>query len=198
MNKNAGFSLVLIVLTCLTIALILHAPPHHEEKPLTQQLDHQPNAFIHKVDYYQYNDKGDLHSHLVSPFIIYFSYNNSFYFTLPYCLIYTSQHIPWVISADRGKSQNAIESIYLWDHVKIHEPSQSKKLETIITTNSMIIFPNRSFAHTDQPITIVRPDSVIKATGMTTDLKNGIIHLLSHIQGIYETDANQLKTTKKK
>ena len=189
MNKNVGFSLVLIILACLTIALILHNSPHHENL-LKQQLDHQPNAFIHKVDYYQYNDKGDLHSHLVSPYIIHFSRNNSFYFILPHCLIYTSQHEPWAISADRGKSQNEIEWIYLWGHVKIHEPPHTKELETTITTKNMIIFPSRSFAQTDQPVTIVRPDSIIKATGMTTDLKHGIIRLISHTLGIYEADTS--------
>ena len=191
MNKNIRFSLVLIVLVCLTTtALMLHNSPHHETLP-KQQLDHQPNAFMREVDYYQYNDEGDLRSHLVSPFIIHFPYKNSSRFTSPHYLIYTSQHMPWTISADRGKSQNGIEWVYLWGHVKIYEPSQATKVETKITTHNITIFPCRSFAQTDQPVIIVRPDSLIKATGMTADLKKGIIHLLSHSRGVYEADTSR-------
>lgn len=192
MNKNVGFSLILIVLTCLTTALMFpNSLPH--KKLLKQQLDHQPNTFMREVDYYQYDDQGDLHSHLVSPFIVHFPYKNSSRLTSPHYLIYTSQHVPWTIHADHGKSQNGIEWIYLWDHVKIHEPSQAMEVETTISTQDITIFPRRSFAQTDQPVTIVRPDSLLKATGMTADLKKGLIHLLSHSRGVYEANANHPK-----
>ncbi|MFW0094595.1 MAG: LPS export ABC transporter periplasmic protein LptC [Coxiella endosymbiont of Haemaphysalis qinghaiensis] len=189
MNKYVGFSLVLIVLACLTTtAFMLHTSPHCEKLP-KQQLDRQPNAFMREVNYYQYNDKGNLHSHLISPFIVHFPYKNSSYFISPHYLIYTSQHVPWTISADRGKSQHGIEWIYLWGHVKIHEPTQATKIETTITTKNITIFPYHSFAQTKQSVIIVRPNSLIKATGMTVDLKKGIIHLLSHTQGVYKTNA---------
>lgn len=191
MNKYVGFSLILIVFACLTtITFMLRTSPHCEQF-LKKQLSHQPNAFMREVNYYQYNDEGNLHSHLVSPFIVQFPYKNSSYFISPHYLIYTSQHVSWTISADRGKSQNGIERIYLWGHVEIHEPAHATKTETIITTRNITIFPYRSFARTDQPVTIVRPNSLIKATGMTADLKKGIIHLLSHAQGVYEANATK-------
>lgn len=138
---------------------------------------------MYKVDYYQYNNKGDLYGHLISPFIVHCSYKNSSYFAVPHYFICTSQHVPWVISADYGKSQNAIEWIYLWGHVKIQKLSQGTKVETTITTKNITIFPCRSFARTNQLVTIVRSNSIITAIGMTIDLKNSVIHLLSYAQG---------------
>ena len=198
MNKYVGFSLVLIILACLTTTAFMLRTFPHCKKLLKQQLDRQPNAFMRKVNYYQYSDEGNLHSHLVSPFIVQFSYKNSSYFISPHCLIYTSQHVPWIISADRGKSQNGIEWIYLWGHVKIHEPTQATKIKTTITTRNITIFPYRSFAQTDQPVTIVRPNSLIKAIGMTADLKTGIIHLLSHARGIYEASERHQTASEKR
>lgn len=192
MNKNFGFSLILILLACFTTGLIFpNSLPH--EKLLKQQLDCQPNTFMCEVDYYQYDDQGDLHSHLVSPFIVHFPYQNSFHLSSPYYLIYTAQHVPWSIHANYGKSYNGIKWIYLWGHVKIYKPSQATEVETTITTKNMTIFPRSSFAQTDQTVTIVRPDSLVKATGMTVDLKKGLIHLLSNSQGVYESNANLLK-----
>ncbi|MFV9989279.1 MAG: LPS export ABC transporter periplasmic protein LptC [Coxiella endosymbiont of Dermacentor nuttalli] len=190
MNKNFGFSLILIVLTCLIILLMLCNFPCHEklQKP---QLDRRPNVIMYKVNYYQYNDKGDLHSHLVSPCVFHFIYKNSSHFTVPHYFICTSQHVPWVISADHGKSQNAIEWIYLWGHVRIHKLLQETKVETTITTKDITIFPHRSFARTDQPVTIVCSNSIITAIGMIIDLKNSVIHLLSYARGIDKTNTDR-------
>ena len=70
----------------------------------------------------------------------------------------------------------------------IHQPEQANNLKTDITTSHVTILPNQSIAKTDQSVTITRPDSIVKATGMQADFKTGIIELLSHSRGIYAAD----------
>ncbi|ACJ20670.1 LPS export ABC transporter periplasmic protein LptC [Coxiella burnetii] len=187
MPRNMKISLLLIVAACLSTLLILRKTTS-DERPSQAQLNHRPNAFMRDVNYYQYDEGGLLHSHLVSPLITHFPYQNSFQFTRPHYLIYTDKRIPWNITANSGKSQQGIKRIYLWDHVKVHEPPQPTEPETTITTSMLTLFPERSFAKTNDPVTITRPNAVIKATGMTSNLKKGLVHLLSHSRGVYEVE----------
>ena len=189
MSKNINLSIVLIILMCFSTRPILQNILHHHSSKL--QLDHQPDAFMHNVSYSQYDYQGLLHSYLNTPLIIHYPREDSSYFDHPYYLIYTDKRVPWTAVANQGKSQRGVHQVYLWDHVKIHESQQPAEPETTIVTRTLTIFPNLFFAKTDKNVIITRPNSTMQATGMTVDLKKGIVHLLSHSIGIYE--ANQLK-----
>lgn len=186
MSRYVRFTIILTLLVFFTTTLVLQNLL--SEKLPKKQLDRHPNAFMRSADYYQYNDLGQLHSHLVSKLIIHFQYKNSFHFIAPHYLFYTSQHVPWTIRADHAKSQNGIERIYLWGHVKIHEPTQAKEIATTIFTKDMTIFPHCAFAQTAQTVTIVRPNFLVTAKGMTIDFKKGLIRLLGHSRGVYRSN----------
>lgn len=195
MNKNIALSLSLIVLACLTSALMLRNVPHRGHTSKQPPSNHQPDAFMRDISYYQYDEQGRLHSHLTSPFITHYPQQNASRFLHPHYLIYTDKRVPWTITANYGKSRNGIHWVYLWGSVKVHEPQQPTEPETKITTTTLTIYPMRSFAKTNQEVTIIRQNAIIKATGMTADLKKGVLHLLSHSRGIYEEEDTAQKTS---
>ncbi|AJC50351.1 LPS export ABC transporter periplasmic protein LptC [Coxiella endosymbiont of Amblyomma americanum] len=191
MNKYIML-IILIILVFFTTTLTLYNFSFHKKKPSVKQLNYQPDVFMRKINYCQYDDFGRLRSHLISFFILHFPHKNSSFFIAPHYLFYTNKHI-WVINAIYGKSQNETSGVYLWKHVKIYELSQTTKTKTThsnsqnttITTQNIMIFPSCLFARTDQLVTIVRPNLIIKATGMIINLKNGVINLLSNTCGIW-------------
>ena len=194
MFQNIKISLLLIVAIYLSTLLI----PRNLfplELPSQEQLDHQPNTFMRDVNYYQYDEDGLLHSHLTTTLITHFSYQDSSQFYSPHYLIYTDRRVPWTITATFGKSQHGTQWIYLWDHVKIHEILQSTGPKTTIMTSTLTIFPNLSFAKTNDPVVITRPNALIHAIGMTANLKKGIFYLLSHSQGVYESSPSEKKNS---
>lgn len=67
MPRNMKISLLLIVAACLSTLLILRKTTS-DERPSQAQLNHRPNAFMRDVNYYQYDEGGLLHSHLVSTY----------------------------------------------------------------------------------------------------------------------------------
>lgn len=188
MSKSISLSL-LLVLACLSTTTLTLRHISHRHSTSKQQLDHQPDAFMHNVSYFQYDDKGLLHSHLNTSLIMHYPWENSFYLNHPCYLIYTDKRVPWTVVANQGKSQEGkFRRVYLWDHVKIHKSQQTTEPKTTIVTLTLTIFPNRSFAETDKDVTITWPNFTMRAAGMTADLKKGIVHLLSHSIGIYEAD----------
>lgn len=196
MSKGFSLSLLLIVLACLSTTLMLRDVPIYHSAS-RQQLDHQLDAFMHNVSYFQYDDQGLLHSHLNTPLIVHYPLENSSYFNHPNYLIYTDKRVPWTVIANQGKSQEGIRRVYLWNHVKIHKSQQPTEPEITIITRTLTIFPNRSFAETDKDVIITRLNSTVQAAGMTADLKRGVVHLPSHSIGIYVASQPQ-KSSKKK
>ena len=198
MSKSVSLSILLIVMVCLSIHFMLRNVPRCHST-LKQQLDNQPDVFMHNVSYFQYDYQGLLHSHLKTRLIVHYPLEDSSYFNHPYYLIYTDKRVPWTVVANQGKSQGGVHRVYFWDHVKIHESQQPTEPETTIATRTLTIFPNHFFAKTDKDVIITRPNSTIQAAGMAADLKKGIVHLLSHSIGIiYETDQPQKQQKKVK
>lgn len=184
MNKNVWFSLILIIVACLSTILMLQNNSRTIHPP--SKLERSPNAFMINANYYEYNKLGYFHSHLSTPEIIHYAYKNSSHFQKPRLMVYTDKHIPWYTTADHGQSHGGLNWVYLWGHVVIHQPRRPSSSETTIKTSSVTLHPLQSSAETDQKVTITRPESIVNGVGMTADFKKGIITLLSHSRGVYE------------
>ena len=192
--QNFGISVLLILIICpITMLILQNMSRNALSSKLRQESNYRSDSFIRDASYYQYDEKGLLHSHLDSSLIIHFPYKNSSQFSDPHYFMYTNKHVLWNIKADSGKSQHGIQCIYLRNDVKIYELQQSIKPETTIVTNTLTLFPNYSFAKTNGPVTITQSNAVIQAIGMTANLKNGLVHLLSHSQGIYKVSQTREK-----
>lgn len=185
MRRTPLISLSLIIAVSITTLLILGKVGDNTE--LTTNANTKPDAFMLDVNYAEYDDTGYLHSHLLTPKIIHYPYQNAADFISPDFMIYTEKHIPWYITADFGKSFDGIKTINLRDHVVIHQPSQPNAPETTITTDTATVYPDKSMASSQDNVIVVRPDSWVRAKGMETNFKTGIIKLLSHSRGIYDT-----------
>lgn len=197
MNKSVSLSLLLIVLACLSTALMLRNTPFNHPTS-KQQLDHQLDAFMHNVSYCQYDNQGLLHSYLNTPLIVHYPLEDTSYFNRPNYLIYTDKRVPWTVVANQGKNQGKVHQVYLWNHVRIHKSQQPTEPETTIVTRNLMIFPSRSLVKTDKDVIITQLNSTVQAIGMTADLKKGTIRLLSHAIGIYESKPTGPKSSRQR
>jgi lipopolysaccharide export system protein LptC len=156
------------------------------DKPADQtDLSQSPDGFMMAAHYIQYDDQGQIHMILDSSRVTHFAENNTSHFIQPKVLAYTQKRIPWTITAEEGTAVHDSEQIILSKNVVIHQAPQPDYPETTITTPVMTIYPHRSFAETDQPIVIVRPNTHIEAIGMQADFKSGIFKLLTAVRGTY-------------
>jgi lipopolysaccharide export system protein LptC len=185
MSRSIWLGLLLIGAACFSTILMLKNTNHQQPQPLANPSRH-PDAFMINASYYEYDAQGLLHSHLFTPKVLHFKFQNSAQFIHPNFMIYTDKtQSPWYITANHGISRDGVNWVYLWDNVQIHQPQQPDNLPTNITTDNVTIFPNQSVAQTEEDVTISRPDSIVKARGMQTNFKTGVVELLSHSRGIY-------------
>jgi len=156
------------------------------------------NAFLRQPHFQQFNPQGNLHFSIRAIEAKYHTRHNTAEFQSPSILIFTQNQVSWRISADHGVSENIgttdkkadKEKIYLFGHVILHRPSQPQSAETTISTSALTIYPQRSFAETNQNVTITQPGTIIHGQGVTANLKTNTIKLLKHSRGTYEAPAN--------
>ena len=144
------------------------------------------DGYMINAHYTQYDNQGQVHILMQTPKMTHYAQDSTSYFENPEVLAYSKRRIPWTINAQKGTAIHNSEQVDLSGDVIIHQAPQPASPETTIRTTEMTIFPHRSYAETDQPVIITRPDAQIEAVGMQADFKTGIFTLLTSVKGSYE------------
>ena len=182
-RKTFWLSIILIFAACTSVIFMLI---RNDQTQDIQKKTGGINAFMTNATYTQFNKLGQLHTRMQTPNMEHYTENDTSFFIKPRILIYTSNRIPWHIKSDYAKSKHGMKKVYLWGNVVLHQPQLENYPETTILTSTLTVYPKRSFAETDQEVTIHRPSSVIKGKGVTANFKTGIIKLLEQSRGVYE------------
>jgi len=189
-HKTFQLSLGLILAACFCTWLLVKN--HHIDIQINTNLQKKPDAFMYHATYFQYDQKGYLHSRLETEKTTHFPYQNSALLTQPEYLIYSQNHLPWYVTSKNGSTKDGINKIHLWDNVKLYQPPTATHPSTTIKTSIVDVFPLRSIATTKAQVTIIRPGTTITAQGLHANFKSNVVKLLSHAKGSYEeTVANQ-------
>lgn len=102
----------------------------------------------------------------------------------PQLIIYQNNE-PWVVLADKGKMTSSDQQIELWQNVMVKHLS-SAGIPTEINTERLFIDPIGKFANTEESVRITSEKIELEGVGMTADLNNEKINLLSQVHGIHD------------
>ncbi|MCH9770684.1 MAG: LPS export ABC transporter periplasmic protein LptC [Gammaproteobacteria bacterium] len=180
-----------IILSVLAIAIVLAVGllTLLYIKPLSILTNHKmPDTYIRNFNYSAYDRQGHLKCVIKSPKLMHYPKNDMAYLTTPDIIFYGKQS-PWHITADHGKSMQQNNKIILWGHVIIQQMATKKQSSTRILTPKIIIYPQRSYAQSNKPITVLQPHTTIHGIGFTANFKTGRMTLLNHARGIYHAPA---------
>ncbi len=181
LRSRSWLNITFMFAITLSVIWVAHLHP----KPVTPANAHTINAFMHGANYYQYDDNGQLSTHLTAPYVRHYAISNNSDFIKPNMLVFTAARIPWYIHADSGKSLHGEKVVHLYDHVKLYQPPTPSSPTTTITTQRLTIYPQSALAKTQAPVTIKRPHSIVKGHGMQANLRTGLFKSLAHTRGVY-------------
>ena len=178
-KKNLLFAIILFsTFATASILALLAAKKITTTHPAA---DSTPDFFMTNATYSKFDNNGNISNQFSTREIIHFQHQNNYIFANPSLKMYSDKTSPWYITATNGKSKEGKSAIYLWDNVKLVQNSDFD-----ITTTTLTVYPDRKFASTDKPITIVQNGSIVKAIGATADLNHGIVTLLSNVSCEYQ------------
>lgn len=172
--------LVLIVFIGILYNFSIRLKNKHKVKLDTVQ------SFMTNVHATAYDKLGHVKDVLVSPRVTHLYKDNTTLADHPYVTATAKSGPPWQIHAEHGKLLNGKEEVQLWGNVNITQPAGIGSQNTTLLTSKITYYPQRKFAETDQPVTIMQPGTVIHGIGMTADLNKGLINILHHTQGQYD------------
>lgn len=98
---------------------------------------------------------------------------------------------PWQIRADKGELTHSNRELTLIDNVVIYRHANALAAPYKLTTTILHIFPKRHYAKTLAPVTIYQPGTpnITTGIGMTANMHNKTITLLSDVHSTYDTHA---------
>lgn len=198
MNRKSAIIWISSILIFVVFSLVIPFLIFNKQSRQSSQAQESFDGFMTQATTYNFNSLGQLQKRIIASKMQHYPTHDQIIFTNPDILIYTRNRIPWHITALRGTSKKNNQVVRLYDHVKLHQSSRPNHPATTIVTSQLTIYPKKSFAHTDQPATIIRPDSIISGTGVNADLQKGIFNLISHSRGIYvaQQTVSKQKTSK--
>jgi lipopolysaccharide export system protein LptC len=180
--KNTLIGLITILAVCAAALLTLT----NQSGSLTNHNDTQlPDAYMENVTAIILDKLGKVTLKIVTPKMVHYANNDTTNFTDPQLTLYHKSPNPWFIQSKTAKAWHGIDNVIFNDDVTIHHPADYNNPATVIKTTTLTVHPNQKTAETTEPITMIQPNSVMKAIGMQADMDSGNIKLLSQAQGEY-------------
>lgn len=143
------------------------------------------DSFMTQTNGIKLDKFGKPYDQLRSPLIRHYAQKDRMTAQTPYFVFHKNHSPAWYVSADHGEGLQGNKIILLTGHVKIWQPPGPGSKNTTFLTSKAYLFPDKSLATTNQPITIEQPGSVLHGVGLNADLKKGKIDILSQTEGMY-------------
>ena len=186
-KKNLFFTIILItVFVCISLLALMQA-----KKIVTIHTNavDAPDFFMTNADYVKFDVDGNINNHFYASKITHFGNQNNYIFDNPSMQMYSTKEQPWVITAQKGKSEKGKSKIYLWGNVQLKQGNGGNSNDFSISTTSLIVYPDTKSAETPDPVTIIQGTSIAKTIGAKADFKSGTVELLSNVNCEYQAQA---------
>lgn len=190
MPRNRLPLLILLLIVSAAIAL-WESPPKMLSPAITDSGPQTfPVAFANNSTTRQFGEQGQLKYQFQAERVDYFQPEKSSVdeYALaqkPYIILYNADAPPWYIRADNGHSDANGDTVTLTDNVVVWQIDALNK-RTELTTEKLVVFPEREYAQTDKAVKIVAPEGVTTAVGMKAFFNQDRLQLLSNVRSIHE------------
>ena len=108
-------------------------------------------------------------------------------FDLPSITLYDNEGSQIHVQALQGEAHDDSSVITLTGNVRINQAQPDNGPHPlVITTERLVVFPEKQRATTDSTITAMRGPEMFSAQGMSLDLKKEVLYLHSNVEGVYQ------------
>ncbi len=101
---------------------------------------------------------------------------------LPRLTMLNVEHPPVHVKAARGNISSRGDEVVFQDNVVVVRESAGTQSAMTLRTEYLRVLPNKDWANTDKPVTLVDASNTIHAVGMEMDNKTRILKLLSQVR----------------
>jgi LPS export ABC transporter protein LptC len=182
-NKLAAFVLIAIATVALfdwlrspVISLVEKSAPH------------TPDAYMEGINATIMDPDGEPHIKIIAPKWVHFTENDESEVVKPSLTLFRMPAKAWSVSADYATMKDGIDEIHFRGGVTVHYDADDHNPETTIKTPALTVHTKMQTAETNDMITLIQPNLLVKSVGLHANIKAGDIHLLSQAEAEYLPD----------
>lgn len=185
MTTGIKFTLLLVAVAIVGLNILnISSEQLTAKQPSANQLD----FYARGINTLRTDENGEPKNRLVASTMKHFELDDHTELENPVATLYADNSQPWVVRALTGHVSSEGKQITLSQNVSIEQNATDQNPATLITTEKLLLEPDRDYAETDQPIEFNQGKNRIRSTGMKgTITKPMQIELLSNVRGYYET-----------
>ena len=167
---------------------------NQQVQPLPPEPDsskrHDPDFIISKFVATTLNEQGMPRFLMSAQNMVHYPDNDSTHLDEPQLSSLYADRPAVYTSSRRGEVSSKGNEVFLRDEVKLVRAASATQSEMTITTSYLHIVPDRDWADTGLPITLVDAHNIINAVGMQFDNKARIVNLLAQVRSRHEPAKN--------
>lgn len=174
-----------IALSTLSWWMPLDLEPGSVATLVTPEKRHVPDFYLGDFDLTTMREDGSPRYRLTGEDMRHFSDDDTSLVIKPAMIVYREEAAPWQVWAGQAQVAAAGESVLLLDKVKAQHQDAIDRGQLQLLTELLKVWPDREYAETDQPVTILSDLGVTRAVGMEVDLKTEQLRLLAEVRSDY-------------
>ena len=147
---------------------------------------HDPDFIVSKFSATTLNEQGTPRFMVAAQKMLHYPDDDSTHLQAPRLTSLSADRPALYASANSGTISGKGDEIFLHDEVKLVRAASSKQSELVFTTSYLHVIPDREWAGTDQPVSMVDARNRINAIGMQLDNKARVIKLLAQVSSDHE------------
>lgn len=184
MNRRTLFLLSLVAL--LVIATTWLSQKSEKPTPTAEQAA-APVAdyFIRGFDATITAANGLPSHHLRSDSLTHFAESGIVELEQPYLTVFRPHDEQWRVEAKSGRMEGDGNQITLRGKVILTQQSRAQPLQ--VTTDKLLLYPDKQYGETDTPVTISAPSGRVSGVGMKVYGEENRLLLLSDVRGRYDS-----------
>lgn len=157
------------------------------KKNSLQISSHQLDFYALGINTLKTDPQGRPKNRLVAKKMLHFEKDGHTELEQPVATLFTTNSPPWIIKAERGFISSGGAVINMEKKVRITRKATKTSQAILLTTESLLIEPNRDYVETAAPIKLVSDNHTIESIGMNANIKKPIhINFLSNVKERYE------------
>jgi len=173
------------VLVGFAAVVMFLAPGDLVVRDLPPQLADEPDIYVEDGVITQFDNDGALQYRLRAERITHHERDQHWQLAAPSVELHEATGAPWHVESRSGEMRTVVDPdgvdearLELHGSVKLAQDPPGDGF-TEVSTESMVVYPGRQLARTDQPVMIETNTGRVRAPGLEVDLGNGRMKLLS-------------------
>lgn len=146
----------------------------------------QPDMVAVSLEQLSFDEQGNREFLLNAESMLQYIKSNRNIMVKPVITFFEQQQASWQTSAASATSDNDANQLHLSGNVTIVQ--QGVREAAILETETLELFPRRSYASTDDKVIIRQTGVYIEAVGLNADLNENRITLRQNVTSIYEPE----------